>query len=146
MTRPRDRYGRPLPDGSRDELGAEQPPSSVAEALRRGIELFNQQRFFEAHECFEYAWKAPATDEAERRFWKGLAQVAVGCCHIQRGNTVGAMALLERGVEHLRDYPSLHLGIDTPALSSDVLRLAREVSCDGISTRMEFPRLRDQNS
>lgn len=146
MTRPRDRHGRPLPAGSRDRLRAEQAPSSVAEALRQGILLFNRQRFFEAHECFEYAWKAPAADEADRRFWKGLAQIAVGCCHIQRGNPVGAVALLARGVEQLRDYPSSHHGIDTRALSAGARLLAREVRHDGISAGMEFPRLPDQNT
>ena len=54
---PRDPYGRPLPRGSRNALaGAEQPGTvvrSAEEACRRAIALFDDRRFFEAHEFFE---------------------------------------------------------------------------------------------
>ena len=33
--------------------------------------------------------------------WQGLAQLAVGITHTQRGNINGAIALLRRAVEHL---------------------------------------------
>lgn len=36
----------------------------LQEACQRGIALFDAQRFFEAHECFEYVWKA---EELEAR-------------------------------------------------------------------------------
>lgn len=138
MTRPRDRYGRPLPEGSRDELRAEPPPRSAAEARRRGIALFNRRRFFEAHECFEHLWKAHGTAERDRDFWKGLAQIAVGCCHVQRGNPAGAAALLERGIGRLRRYPSPHHEID-------IRRLCAEASVLAQNVRDEFPRLSLQN-
>ena len=60
--------------------------SSAREACLRAILLFDECRFFEAHEQFEHAWKDDDTDEEDRPFWKGVTQVAVGCCHAQRGN------------------------------------------------------------
>ncbi len=75
---PRDRYGRPLPRGSRDELDHDGEPEEVVgsaqEACRRGIALFDERRFFEAHEFFEYAWKADDVDDRDRRFWKGVSR------------------------------------------------------------------------
>ena len=114
--RPRDRLGRPLPPGSADQLGRSPEPRNVEEALLRAIEAFDEQRFFEAHEHFEWIWKSPGTPTGDREFWKGVTQIAVACCHVQRGNMVGARSLLRRGIERLRHYPTLHAGIETKKL------------------------------
>lgn len=140
---PRDRYGRPLPRGSEDELGGAASPEQVVrstrEACRRGIALFDRGRFFEAHEFFEYVWKADDVAERDRRFWKGVTQVAVGCCHAQRGNDRGALAVLERAVDHLRRFPSPHRGIDTKALIAAARDVAAQVRRCGASAELDFP-------
>lgn len=146
MTRPRDRFGRPLPEGSPDELRGGPPPSSVEEALRRGAELFDLRRFFEAHESFEWAWKSPEVDEQDRPFFKGLAQVAVGCCHIQRGNPAGAARLLARGAQSLKTCPSPHHGIDTADLAASAVDLGRTVGREGICAEPGFPSLSHRES
>ncbi len=114
---------------------------SAREACRRGIALFNERRFFEAHEFFEYAWKADDVDDRDRGFWKGVTQVAVGCCHAQRGNSRGALALLERAAGQLRHFPSPHWGIDTTALVSVARSVADQVRQRGASASLDFPRL-----
>ncbi len=136
---PRDRYGRPLPPGSRDELAreGEEIVGSAREACRRGIALFDEQRFFEAHEFFEDTWNAAA--ERDRDFWKGVTQVAVGCCHAQRENRRGALTLLERAVGYLRSFPSPHHGIDTRALISVAQTVADQVRLHGASADLDFP-------
>jgi len=96
--RPRDAAGRPLP---RDAVGVERvpddlvldPEGTVVEAQR----LLDAGLPFHAHEVLEAAWKA--APPAERELWRGLAQVAVGLTHLQRGNGRGAVALLRRGAE-----------------------------------------------
>lgn len=142
--RPRDRYGRPLPRGSRDELPERQDPADVVastdEALARAAALFDAERFFEAHEFFEYLWKSDAVDEADRGFWKGLAQAAVGCCHTQRGNDEGAVTLLERAAGHLRPYPSPHRGVATNRVIHEALAVAAAVREHGASPGVPFPR------
>ena len=114
--RPRDRLGRPLPPGSADERRYGEPERAVCsfgDALDKAVELFDAQRFFEAHEFFEHLWKSPEASPDDRGFWKGLAQVAVGFCHLQRGNRHGALTLLERACAQLAPYPALHHGIAT---------------------------------
>jgi hypothetical protein len=74
------------------------------EALDLAEELLRSDRPFHAHEVLEASWKsAPPT---ERDLWQGLAQVAVGLTHAQRGNARGAVSLLQRGAQRLRDYLS----------------------------------------
>jgi hypothetical protein len=88
----------------------------VVEALDEAARLFDARRFFEAHEVLEGIWKSAATAAGDRGFWKGLTQVAVGWCHVQRGNAHGAVRLLSRAVANLEPYPSPHRGVDTTAL------------------------------
>jgi hypothetical protein len=101
--RPRDRLGRPLPYGS---VGVEPEPEvagrSPVESLERAQYLLDQGRPFAAHEVLESAWKA--APENERELWRGLAQLAVGLTHLQRGNLVGARSLLRRGADCIAGY------------------------------------------
>jgi len=59
-------------------------------------------RPFAAHEVLEARWKA-GPDE-ERDLWQGLAQICVGLTHAARGNSVGAVRLVERGATRLEHY------------------------------------------
>lgn len=141
--RPRDRFGRPLPRGATQELAAREEPDavvdSVDEALARAVALFDAQRFFEAHEFFEYVWKSDSIAPADRDFWKGVTQVAVGCCHTQRGNEQGALTLLERAERYLAPYPSPHHGIRTDALAGAARQVAAQVRARGPSPALTFP-------
>ncbi len=94
--RPRDASGRPLPPG---EAGVERVDEDVVlapqDALAEAQRLLDGGYPFHAHEVLEGAWKSGPDDE--RPFWKGLAQLAVGLTHAQRGNRRGAASLLRRG-------------------------------------------------
>ena len=101
--RPRDGAGRPLPYGSPgvpripDDLLLE-PSDALAEAQR----LLDAGLPFQAHEVLEGAWKAAvAAGSPLPSLWQGLAQLAVGLTHVQRGNLVGATALLRRAAQNL---------------------------------------------
>jgi predicted metal-dependent hydrolase len=138
---PRDRYGRPLAEGSPDELLRDDEPRSTDEAVERAVERFDGERFFEAHELFELVWKSKDTDPSERTFWKAVTQVAVGCCHLQRGNAAGAIALLRRAASHL-DARTLRR-VDGAELRRRALDLAATIERGATaSTRVffRFPR------
>ncbi|WP_326545772.1 DUF309 domain-containing protein [Mycolicibacterium sp. ND9-15] len=115
-TRPRDALGRPLPRGSEgvaripDELDL-----SPAETLAYAQQLLDEGLAFHAHEVFEAAWKSRPDDE--RPLWQGLAQLAVGITHVQRGNTKGALGVLRRASTGLTDCdgPTSH-GTDVAGL------------------------------
>ncbi|WP_307829653.1 DUF309 domain-containing protein [Antrihabitans stalagmiti] len=94
-SRPRDALGRPLPPGSE---GVERIPDDLdlppAETLTYAQDLLDRGLAFNAHEVLEAAWKNGP--QSERELWQGLAQLAVGITHIQRGNVKGALTLLRR--------------------------------------------------
>jgi predicted metal-dependent hydrolase len=112
------------------------------ESVLRGIFLFNHGRFFEAHEVLEEIWReAPA---AEKRFWQGLIQVAVGFHHYGVGNRIGAQSLLARARRNLQRYAESFLGFE---LSPLLVSLAewQEALREG-ETDLPLPRLRFSGS
>lgn len=102
--RPRDELGRPLPYGARGvPRGPDGLVRTVEETLDQAQRLFDDGRPFHAHEVFEDAWKA-AREGDDAGLWKALAQLAVGCTHRMRGNSIGAEQLLRRAAASLAPY------------------------------------------
>lgn len=115
QARPRDRTGRPLPYGTVDVALIEVvEPATVEDALALGVERWDAQRYFEAHELLEHAWKH--AHGADRDLWKGVIQVAVAGVHLQRANRIGARRLLDRALGRLTGQPSGRCGVDVDAL------------------------------
>jgi predicted metal-dependent hydrolase len=74
---------------------------SPAESLAVAQDLLDTGWPFRAHEILEATWKQTSGDE--RGVWKGLAQLAVGVTHAERGNPAGARRLIERGRDAIID-------------------------------------------
>jgi hypothetical protein len=131
--RPRDAAGRPLARGSqgtariRDDLVLE-PDRALGHAQR----LLDDDLPFQAHEVLEGAWKN--AERAEAPLWQGLAQLAVGLTHAQRGNAVGAAALLRRGAERVAPFADdpPH-GVDAAGLSQYGVELAGRIERRGLA-------------
>jgi len=83
--------------------------------LVKGIEEFNCREFFECHETLEELWRT--YDGPERECLQGIIQIAVGYYHHLRGNQVGALKLLTRGLGRVQKFQPTCLGVDTTALA-----------------------------
>ncbi|KDE97521.1 hypothetical protein Y900_000890 [Mycolicibacterium aromaticivorans JS19b1 = JCM 16368] len=139
MDRDRDESGRPRNARARDALGRPLPPGAQgepripddlslppAETLAYAQDLLSRGSAFHAHEVFEAAWKNGP--DGERPLWQGLAQFAVGVTHIQRGNRMGAAALLRRASTLLAEVPGAPYGIDIAGLTATGAELADDLS------------------
>jgi uncharacterized protein len=139
--RPRDELGRPLPRGATGVEGVPEdlalpPDQSLAEAQR----LLDAGRAFHAHEVLEGTWKAAPDDE--RELWRGLAQLAVGLTHVQRGNARGAARLLDRGALRIQDYAAEPpYGLDIDGLVAWARELERQLASGAAEVSAEPPRL-----
>jgi uncharacterized protein len=129
--RPRDAAGRPLPRGA---VGVERVPDDLVltpeETVVQAQRQLDAGRPFHAHEVLEAAWKSAEPDE--RELWRGLAQLAVGLTHLQRGNARGAVALLRRGVEHVTHWRVGHGGPTPAGLDLEGLVRHAEVLADRV--------------
>jgi len=92
--------------------------TDIRTLLARGVDLFNQEDYFEAHEVWEDAWRQEQGER--RRFLQGLIQVAAGFVKLQRRQPRGAKALLERGAEQIAEHADAELGFDLPPLLESV--------------------------
>lgn len=84
----------------------------------RGIDLFNRQAYFGAHDVWEDLWHE--LEGPDRQFVKGLIQVAVCLYHFGRGNLRGATKLFGSSTRYLRPFAPRHAGLDVARLLDDL--------------------------
>jgi predicted metal-dependent hydrolase len=87
----------------------------MTDGLRRGVDLFNNGRYWDAHEVWEHEWM-PDRKGPDSGFYKGLIQVAAGCLHYSRRNRRGAVNKWRSGADYLRPYLPAHKGVDLAPL------------------------------
>jgi predicted metal-dependent hydrolase len=103
------------------------PEETLLEAQR----LIDTGFPFHAHEVLEARWKA--SEAPERSLWQGLAQLAVGLTHGQRGNALGAPALLRRGAERIAAYGQENpYGLRPEELAERAVTLAEAIEVSGL--------------
>ena len=94
-------------------------------ALRRFLELYAADRFWDSHEALEDAWRRTGSD-----FYQGLILYASAWVHWERGNAHGVRAQLRKAMERLAGYPASYLGIDVAAVREHCAEVRRTVASD----------------
>ena len=95
------------------------------ESLDDAIDLFNNQKWYEAHDAFEDIWNDLVGDE--RQIVQGILQVSVSQFHLNKGNLNGAMILLGEGLGRIRNKVSEDLEIDLILLCSSLESLLNKL-------------------
>ena len=72
----------------------------------KGIELFNQEEFYDCHDAIEEIWLQESSNE--QPFLQGLIQSAVAFHHYQHGKLGAARSMLGLAIEKLQGYPETH--------------------------------------
>ena len=98
---------------------------SFKESLQEAIDLFNNQKWYEAHDAFEDIWNDLVGDE--RQIVQGILQVSVSQFHLNKGNLNGAMILLGEGLGRIRNRVSEDLEIDLILLCSSLEALLNKL-------------------
>ena len=110
---------------------------------RSGIALFNEGRYFDAHEELEAAWKEEKGKI--RELYQGILEAAVTYLHITRGNYAGAIKVYGRSMRWLKDWPEKCRGVDVGQLRRDMeaavaeLRRLGEAGAAGFDRAMLRP-------
>ncbi|MGB3297901.1 MAG: DUF309 domain-containing protein [Phormidesmis sp.] len=95
-----------MPTPSPNELAAD---FSAENAFKQGVAEFNQQAFYACHDTLEAIWMEAET--AEKPFYQGILQIAVGFYHLGNLNWRGGAILLGEGVHRLRRFEPSYRGI-----------------------------------
>jgi predicted metal-dependent hydrolase len=87
----------------------------VRDLLAEGLLLFNEGRFYDAHEVWEDLWRATA-DPPLKTCYQGLIQAAVGLHHLGRQNHAGARSQLGKSIRNLQTGAGSATGLDIEGL------------------------------
>lgn len=117
--------------------------AASVDRVREGLRLFNEERFFEAHEALEDIWHQERGEP--RLFLQGLIQICAGFHHFQNGNLSGAATLLQRGANKMRGYPPRYLGLDVrgilTAVDASHDRIEGLRAATGVPDSLQFPKI-----
>lgn len=81
------------------------------EKMKEGVELFNQQMYWECHEVLEDLWMEDRNDSARNVYW-GVIQVAAACIHYRDNNVIGARGMIYKAKEKFKRCRELHVLTD----------------------------------
>jgi predicted metal-dependent hydrolase len=75
----------------------------------QGIDLFNCQKYWQAHEAWEIIWRLAANPQ--RLYYQALIQTAAGLLHYDRHNLYGANLCINNALQKFHHLPNLFMGL-----------------------------------
>ena len=95
------------------------------DSLYFAVNLFNENKWYEAHDAFEDIWNTLNGDE--RQVILGILQVSVSQFHLSKGNINGATILLGEGLGRIRKRTYVNLGIDLESFCKNLENILRRL-------------------
>ena len=116
-------------------------PTPAPDPLKTGIDQFNRSEFYACHDTLEAIWME--AEAAEKPFYQGILQVAVGFYHLGNLNWRGGAILLGEGISRLRRFEPQYKGVVVDTLvdqATDWLTLIQTAGPEGLAAVMtEMP-------
>jgi predicted metal-dependent hydrolase len=109
------------------------------EQFRRGVNQFNAEKFFHAHENWEVIWLKAA--EPDKTFLQGITQVTAAFHHHAQGNREGAESLLQKGLRKLEQFPADYRGVRLEKLREELRKWAAALGKVREMPRMKKPKI-----
>jgi len=79
--------------------------------MKDGIDLFNEQKYWECHEALEDIWIEDKNDPVRNVYW-AVIQVAACLIHFRDKNIIGARGLLKKSKEKFKRCETLFIEND----------------------------------
>jgi len=90
-------------------------------AIKRAVQLFNDERYWEAHEALEYVWKNATGIEKE--ILNGIILVAAAFVHDEKDEQDVCISILQRARKKLDRDSGIYQGIDTNRIADMVCEI-----------------------
>ena len=108
-------------------------PAAIAQACRKplhpdaeeGIRLYNEGKYFVAHEAFEEAWRAE--EEPDRRLYQGMLQAGIVFMHARNRYPKGVFSMYKRCSVWLGPWPDHCRTVSVGKLKADVAAIVAAV-------------------
>ena len=103
----------------------EEDIKSFEDIFLEALNLFNKQKWYEAHDAFEDIWNT--LDGDERQVIQGILQVSVSQFHLSKGNLNGATILMGEGLGRIKSRTNIDLWIDLESFCKCLEKLLRKL-------------------
>jgi hypothetical protein len=90
-------------------------------AVRRAVQLFNDEKYWQAHEVLEYVWKN--TTGTEKDILNGIILVAAAFVHYQKDEHDVCISILERAIKKLDRASGIYHGIDINRIANMISKI-----------------------
>ena len=118
----------------------EESAKILKDSLFTALNLFNNHKWYEAHDAFEEIWNS--VDGDERQVIQGILQVSVSQFHLSKGNLNGATILLGEGLGRIKNRTNINLGIDLDSFCRCLEDLLRKLQYKETLDESDKPFLR----
>jgi hypothetical protein len=88
------------------------------DAIRLGVKLFNEERYWESHEALEIAWRR--FTGVEKEVLQGIILIAAALVHLQKNEPEVALSVLQRGYGKLSASQGMKFGVDIAAMKQKI--------------------------
>lgn len=95
------------------------------ENAEQGLKFFNLRKYYEAHECFETAWRE--TQDTSREFYRALLQLSAGFYRLTQNRPSAARKFFTHALKWLKQFPDHHRGFALDELRSWTEMLIRAI-------------------
>lgn len=103
------------------QLNLESLPIESLEAVKVGLDLFNEERYWESHEALELAWRKASGPEKE--ILQGIILLAAALLHLQKNEPDIALSVMKRAYGKLVGHHGEYFGIDLGPLNEKVSKV-----------------------
>jgi len=103
------------------KLDVQTPPMTKPVAIKQGIALFNEERYWESHEALESAWLTSSGPEKE--VLQGIILLAAAFVHLQKNEEAVALSVMQRAYSKLVAHTGPYFEIDVTALKAEVQQM-----------------------
>jgi len=96
------------------------------EAIARAVQLFNDEKYWEAHETLEYIWKN--STGIEKEILNGIILIAAAFVHDEKDEQNVCISILQRARKKLDRASGIYHGIDTNRIAemiSEIINTGR---------------------
>ena len=119
---------------------SEETTKSFKDSFLIALNLFNNHKWYEAHDAFEEIWNS--VDGDERQVIQGILQVSVSQFHLSKGNLNGATILLGEGLGRIKTRTNINLGVDLDSFCLCLENLLRKLQYEETLNEKDRPFLK----
>ena len=112
-------------------------------SFKDALNLFNSQKWYEAHDALEDIWNE--LDGDERQIIQGILQVSVSQFHLNKCNNNGAIILLGEGLGRIKKRSNINLGVDLHSFCISLEKLLEKLHLNKKLSQNDIPFLKILN-